>query len=75
MVRVKRSDLDLRRQSGNRFTGSIGYTAREAEAVFNIMAKLDRYKRDDRRSLGIRNKLQEAIDILYDTLDIAGRLK
>ena len=72
---MKRSDLDLRRQSGNRFTGASGYTAREAEAVFTIMAKLDKLKRDERRYVLIRNRLQTAIDILYDTLEIAGRIK
>lgn len=72
---MKRSDLDLSRQTGNRFTGATGYTAREAEAVFMIMAKLDKYKRDERRYVLIRNKLQEAIDILYDTLEMAGRIK
>ena len=72
---MKRSDLDLRRQSGNRFTGSSGYSAREAEAVFNIMVKLDKLKLDERRYVLIRNRLQTAIDILQDTLEIAGRVK
>tara|TARA_R100000655_G_scaffold48612_1_gene86056 strand:- start:1297 stop:1515 length:219 start_codon:yes stop_codon:yes gene_type:complete len=72
---MRRSDLDLSRQSGNRFTGASGYSAREAEAVFNIMVKLDKLKLDDRRYVLIRNRLQTAIDILQDTLEIAGRVK
>ena len=71
---MKRSDLDLRRQSGNRWIAS-GITAREAIQLYEIWNKLD--KLANKKSLWVRlaNQLAVARDEIRDVIELSGRLK
>ena len=72
---ISRDKLDLRKRTGNRYTGAAGITTREAEALYSMIMRIEKIKQKPNLYFGTVTDLQSIQLKIWSTLGKAGRVK